>query len=377
MTPSEPVPRRPWWRPRTLRGRLATWFAVVLAFALIAFGGLVYVLVRAEEQGEGGQGPEAETETETEREPELVLLALAIGLPVALLVAVSGGLVLSRRALRPIDEVIALAGELDAARLTGRLQVRPSDADEVVRLAGALNAMLDRIQNSVEATRRFTADASHELRTPLAILTGELEIALRRPRPEGELRATMESSLEELGKLSRLVNALLVLARSDAGELPLERSRIDLGEVVRGAVDPYEAIAAEREIRLRADLPSGLVANADPLWLGRAVANLVDNACKFTPPGGLVTVVVERRIDRVRVSVSDSGPAIDPADHARVFERFYRADSARGSAPGFGLGLPLAREIARALGGELGVSSPSDAGNQFWLELPALSEPPR
>jgi signal transduction histidine kinase len=235
--------------------------------------------------------------------------------------------------------------------------------------------MLDRIQRSVEATRRFTADASHELRTPLAILTGELEIALRRPRPEGELRATMESSLEELGKLSRLVNALLVLARSDAGELPLERSRIDLGEVVRGAVDPYEAIAAERQIRLRSHLPSGVTANADPLWLGRAVANLVDNACKFTPAGGEVSVHVERLRDRVRVSVNDSGPSIDSAEEARVFERFYRADAARGTAPGFGLGLPLAREIARALGGDLGISRPSGPGNQFWLELPALAEP--
>jgi heavy metal sensor kinase len=344
---------------------LALFFAGVFTVVLIAFSVAVYAMVLAEDESE------PDRPGEREGAPTLVLAALGIGLPVAVVVAVSGGLWLSRRALQPIEEVIALAGALDAGRLTERLPVRADDADEVARLAGALNGMLERIQRSVEATRRFTADASHELRTPLAIVSGELEIALRRPRGEAELRATLETSLEELVKLSRLVNALLTLARSDAGELPLERATVDVGQLVRETVEPYEALAAERSLRLFSELPAGILARADALWLGRAIANLLDNACKFTPRGGEVRVELRRIEGRVRVAVNDSGPAIGAEEQRLVFERFYRADPARGSASGFGLGLPLAREIARALGGELGVSTLGPSGNQFWLDLPA------
>jgi heavy metal sensor kinase len=366
MTRTEARDRRPRWKPRSLRGRLALWFGAVFALVLVAFSSAVYFMVVAEEEHEGDR----EVEAETEGAGEIVLVALAVGLPAALLVAVSGGLWLSRRALRPIDDVVRLAGAMDAARLTERLPLRPDDAEEVLHLSAALNNMLDRIQHSVEATRRFTADASHELRTPLAVLTGELEIALRRPRQDADLRATLESGLEELGKLSRLVESLLVLARSDSGELPMERKRLDLSDVVREVVEPYEAIAATREVRLSADLPAGLVVDADPLWLGRAIANLVDNACKFTPQGGEISVEVERLENRVRLSVVDSGPPLAPEDEARIFERFYRVDSVRGSAAGSGLGLPLAREIARALGGDLGLARSAHTGNRFWLEMP-------
>jgi heavy metal sensor kinase len=367
MIPSEEGPSR-WerWRPRSLRSRLALWFGAVLAIALVAYSASVYLMVVLEEQHEGERGDGEEAENAG----QIVLAALGVGLPVALVVAISGGLWLSRRGLRPIDEVVRIASGLDAGRLNERLPIRPGDADEVMRLSSALNGMLDRIKRSVEATRRFTADASHELRTPLAILRGELEIALRRPRSEPELRATLESGLEELGKLSRLVDSLLVLARSDAGELPLQRQRVEVDRVVREVIEPYQAIAAERKVRLTANLEPGLVVDADPLWMGRAIANLVDNACKFTPSGGEIRVELQTESDRVRISVFDSGPSLSPSDQARVFERFYRADAARGSATGSGLGLPLAREIARALGGDLGLSRSLSTGNQFWLEVP-------
>lgn len=360
-------------RPRTLKGRLAIWYAGVLAVTMVAFGAASYLAFVSEESKEGAL--DEEDEAEIAQVGGKVLAAVAIGLPIALAVAAGGGWWIGRRALRPIDDVVRVAGALDADDLSARVPHDRGDAQEVQRLVTAFNGMLERIEHSVGGLRRFTADASHELRTPLAVMMGELEVALRRPRDSAELRATMEGALEELGRLARLVDSLLTLARADAGELPLERVPLDAGDVVRRVVDPYETVAAERGLALEIACPAPAPVSTDPLWLGRAVANLVDNACKFTPRGGRVSVAVTHAGDQIRIEVADSGPGITGDDRERAFERFYRARAVRGSTEGFGIGLPLARDIARALGGDLTLDAPpAGGGARFHLDLPAVSQ---
>jgi two-component system OmpR family sensor kinase len=296
-----------------------------------------------------------------------LLLALATALPVALAVAIGGAILIARRGLAPLERVVRTAERVSAERLTERIESRPDDVDEAARLVSAVNAMLDRLERSVGGMRRFSADASHELRTPLAALMGELEVTLRQPRSEAALRGVAESTLEELGRMARLVEALLTLARSDASALPVAAADLELDAVVRQSVAPYEAVLAGRGIALRCQIEP-LGAHADPLLVNRIVANLLDNACKFTPGGGAVEVSLSLDHGRPTVHVRDSGPGI--SDGERVFERFYRGEQARAGSDGFGLGLPLARELARALGGEVRLL-PSESGAHFALELPA------
>jgi len=352
-------------RPRTLRGRLTLFYAAVLATVLVAFGATTYVVAMEDEAKEAvhGEAPSAVSHR--------LLLALGIGLPAALVVAIAGGLFISRRALAPIEGVVRVLGNLDADNLEQRIPSHAGAGAEVETLVGALNSMLARIERSVGGLRRFTADAAHELRTPVTSLMGNLEVTLRRPREPAELRVAMESALEELGRLGRLVESLLVLARSDAGELPLRPVEVDVAQVVEGVLEPYQEIAVTRGIRLLSECSASARADADPLWLGRALANLVDNACKFTPQGGQVAVRVGSSDGRICIQVEDSGPGLLPEERARAFERFYRGDAARGGTDGFGLGLSLARDIAQAMGGALMLTSRDGGGTVARLELPA------
>jgi two-component system OmpR family sensor kinase len=315
----------------------------------------MYFIVEAEEAREP---PVVQLIEPPDEQGPRIWLALLCALPVSLVVAVGGALWIARRGLAPLDEMVRTTERISVENLSERVSSRGSD-DEIARLQGAINAMLQRLEQSVGGMRRFTADASHELRTPLASLMGELELLLTRPRSEAEVRDVMEGTLEELGRLQRLVESLLTLARADAGGLPMQPVELDLAEVVKRAAEPYEPLR-----RFRWELASAKV-TADPLWVSRIVANLVDNACKFTPEGGEIVVVVKPRA----VEVRDGGPGVPPSEAERIFERFYRGAAARAGTSGFGLGLPLAREIAHAIGGELTLL-PSDKGAAFRLDLP-------
>jgi len=352
---------------RTLRGRLALFYAALLIIVLGAFAATVWLIIQAQEATEP---PEVARLEGPDYTVQRMLLALVAALPVGAAVAAGGAVVISRRGLRPLDDVVDVTARIRAEELKERIPERAGAVDEVTRLVHAVNAMLERLERSVDGMRRFTADASHELRSPLAVLMGELELALRRPRTPDELRATIETTLEELGRLQRLVESLLTLARSDASSLPTAPSDVDLVEVTRRAVEPYEALLAARNVSVGFEAPAPVPARADPLWAGRVIANLVDNACKFTPAGGAVTVAVRADGERARVEVRDNGPGVPEPDRERIFERFYRGEAARASTDGFGLGLALGREIARALGGDLQALA-SDGGARFVLTLPA------
>ena len=356
-------------RPQTLRGRLALWYSAVLAATLLAFAAAVYFLVADEDDDEPAPAGGVAAVEPPEHVGRRLLIAVAIALPGAVAIAVAGGLWITRRSLRPLDEIAHVASELGADRLDRRVELRADSASELVQLADALNQMLTRIDRSVAGMRRFTADASHELRTPLAALRGELEVTLRRPRTVDEMRAGFESALEEVTRLSELVEALLTLARSDAGELSVSRTSVDIADLVRRVVALYEPVALDRGVQLEWTADGKLDAMIDPTWLERAVVNIVDNACKFTPRGGRVRVAAVAKDGRARIVVSDTGPGLLPEDGERVFERFYRSSRARGTE-GFGLGLALARDFVRALGGTIRASATDGGGATFCIELP-------
>ena len=224
-------------RPRSLRSRLALWYALVISVALLAFAVCAFFILVEDGADESAEVEAAEQALVARR----VLLALVVGLPASLAIGVGGGVFLTRRALQPLDEVIGVAGALELDRLDRldrRIPDRETYAEEVARLVAAFNRMLDRLQRSAQGMTRFTADTSHELRTPLTSLMGNIEVALRRPRSEPELRSTLESSMEELGRLSRLVEALLILARSDNGQLPLTRHTVEIEPLAREVSAP-------------------------------------------------------------------------------------------------------------------------------------------
>lgn len=326
------------------------------------------------------------------------LLAAAALVPVGTLLAGTGGYLLARRALRPVDRMIQAARRIEAANLSERI-ADPAVDDELGRLARTLNDMLDRLEGAFGEVRRFTADASHELRTPLTVLKGEVEVALRTSRDAAEYRKVLESSLEEVNRMARLVENLLTLSRADAGQLVLDRKPVDLGHVLARVVARARPLGEARGVALSlAEGPPAAVL-ADGERLEQAFFNLVENGVKYTPAGGRVAVrwrLAPREAEagdpgaedeaenparrartepgRVEVQVQDTGIGISAADRDVVFGRFYRVDRARARAEGgSGLGLAIVRSIVEAHGGSIGVDGALGHGTTFTVNLPLVT----
>lgn len=355
---------------RALRVRLAIFFAAVLTAALLIFGGTVYVAAVVAEATE--DEPEHEKERELAAVRRLLSLALLAGIPVAVSAAAGGAHLLSRHALGSIGRIIRTASTLTIEHLDKRIPSDPNAGSELEELVAVLNAMLDRIARAVVSLRRFTADAAHELRTPLAILSSDIEVCLHRPRDPETLLNTLGATLEGLGRLSRLVDLLLTLARSDADELPVASSLVEPAALIAQIAAPFEDVASERGVRLVLPPASPLALHTDPLLLARALANLLDNACKFCPAGGTVAVQLRPGPSSVEIAVCDSGPGMSAEELARVCDRFYRGPSHRGSTDGFGLGLALTREFMRVLGGHLTLKPIAPCGTEAILSLPTI-----
>jgi two-component system OmpR family sensor kinase len=281
--------------------------------------------------------------------------AFLIGGPLALLVASFAGYLLARAALRPIESMRRRAAAISSASLAERLPVGETN-DEVSRLGETLNAMLARIEGGLARERRFAADASHQLRTPLALMTAELELALRRGRSADELRAALQSAAESTERLSRLADDLLLLAQAEEGRVPLKAEATDLLDVLQAVADRFGA-------EVDAD---ALVVHADRLRLEQALANLVDNARRHG--GGRVTLTAHGRNGIIELHVLDEGAGFPEKFIGRAFERFSRADAA--GAYGTGLGLAIVETIARAHGGEAHAANRLEGGADVWLALP-------
>ena len=298
---------------------------------------------------------------------ELVLLLLTAG-PAALLVTALSGSWLAGHALKPVRRMTTEAQAIGTDRLHERLAV-PAAEDEVRRLAVTLNAMLQRIEQGAVAQRRIVADASHELRSPLTVMRTELDVSLRGDELSTSGRGVLESVREEVDRMRRTVDNLLTLAAIDEGGLPLLAVRCRLEQTMAEASRAVVALAAAKNVELVVEAGPEQV-QADPQQLQLTLVNLLENAIRFSPCGGRVRLSSWQVNGEVGLTVTDQGPGV-PAEHRdKLFDRFYRADSARGRG-GSGLGLAICREIVRAHGGRIWVDSDVGRGSAFSVALPA------
>jgi heavy metal sensor kinase len=289
---------------------------------------------------------------------------LVVG-PVALLLTSLVGYALAGAALRPVEAMRARAAEVSTERPGTRLPL-PRARDEIHRLGETLNDMLARLEAGLERERRFVADASHELRTPLAALRTELELALRRPRSPQELEEAVRSAGEEVERLSRLADDLLVLARADEGRLPLRPTPVDARDLLEGVARRFEGRAALAGRSLAVSAPNGQVVSGDRVRLEQALGNLVDNSLRHG--GGTVELGAESVNGVVALRVADQGPGFPPAFLPHAFERFRRADEARAGG-GTGLGLAIVDAIARVHGGSVAAANRDYGGAEVTLRL--------
>jgi len=323
------------------------------------------------------------------------LWTLAALFPLALVLAATGGWLLARRALRPVDQMTATARRIEAEHLAQRI-AGPDVDDELGRLARTLNEMLARLEAAFTQVRCFSADASHELKTPLTVLKGEIEVALRSPRDPGEYQRVLRSVLEEVESMARLVDDLLLLSRADAGALRLEAAPVELDRLVEDVAKEGEVLGRQQRIRVSIQALEPLIVNGDGPRLKQLLRNLVDNGIKYTPQGGRVTLAL-RTVSRqppevpskfeirnskfpdtlgpwAEIAVQDTGVGIPPETLPRIFDRFYRVDPSRSrEAGGAGLGLCIARTIAEAHGGRIEVQSALGTGSTFSVLLPLRS----
>ena len=301
----------------------------------------------------------------------------ALVIPIAVLLASAGGYFLAYKSLAPVVAMSTQAGRIGAATLHERLPVQ-NEKDELGHLARSFNQLLDRLDQSFDRQRRFMADASHELRTPVAILRGEAEVALSRPdrKPE-EYRESLAVLRAESQRLTHIVEDLFTLARADAGQYPLSPHDFYLDELVADCTRTTRTLALAKRITLNCDAAQELPIHADEALLRRMILNLLDNAFKYTPEGGSVSVAGRREGGEYALSITDTGPGIPVELQPRIFERFFRADKARSRAEsdggGAGLGLSIARWIAEAHHGRLELTRSDASGSTFTAYLPAKS----
>jgi signal transduction histidine kinase len=298
--------------------------------------------------------------------------ALAIGIAVALIVAAIGGWVIGRPALQPLSDMAREATLITERNLSARLTV-PNRRDELGRVGTAFNALLDRLASSLTGERQFMADASHQLRTPVSVLRTTAQVTLRQPhRSEGEYREALAIVGEQSLRLTRLVDAMFLLARGEAGGRVVRREPVYLDEVVGECARALTMIAAERDVLVETVGDPDLSFVGDEELLRHLFTNLLDNAVRHTRPAGRVAAEVRRHAGEVLVRISDEGSGIADGDRERIFERFTRLDE-RG--PGAGLGLPIARWIAEAHGGQVELESTGSRGSVFTVRLPIVREP--
>jgi heavy metal sensor kinase len=299
-----------------------------------------------------------------------ILWLTAIGLPIVLVLAVSGGYLLVKRALAPVESMAGKAELITHHNLAERLPVART-GDELERLASSLNRMISRLDDAFQQSKRFAADASHELRTPLTVLRTELENLARNPQPGPDPYERLGSLLQPVERLSKTVERLFALSRLDAGEAQTEWIPIDLGELVATTVDQMLLLAADKGIKVTCEAQERVVVTGDRSRLKQIVVNLLDNAIKYTPAGGAVHLRVTRNNAQAVLSVEDSGIGIPAEALPHVFERFYRVDTTRSAETGgAGLGLAIVKTICDAHGAAVRVVSALGRGSSFQVNFP-------
>ncbi|ACM18777.1 sensor histidine kinase, HAMP domain-containing [Geotalea daltonii FRC-32] len=301
---------------------------------------------------------------------EKLLVIFAVSIPLALIMLWYAGWFLAGRALKPVELITTSARKISAENLGHRLEIiNPSD--EIGRLAKTFNITLDRLENAFNRTRQFSMDVSHELRTPLTILRGETEVGLRWGGDADELKKILRSNMEEINRMSDIIGDLLELSRAEEGKLVLDPVPVELHELLQDICT--KAAPDAREKRIILDLPNAasLHVAGDPARLQQIFLNLIDNAIKYTPCDGKVSLAVDSEPGWAKVSVTDTGPGIPEADLPHIFEQFYRVDKARNrNDGGSGLGLSMVRAFSEAHGGRVEIFSLPGSGCTFTVFLP-------
>lgn len=290
--------------------------------------------------------------------------------PLILVAAALGGHLLMTRPLRPLIELTEQAERIGTHQLGERLSVIAT-GDEMERLSLSLNRMISRLEDALDHNRRFSADVSHELRTPLTILKGELEQVVQAPQLPDSMRESVGSSLEEIDRMTKIVENLLTISRLDSGADAIVRQTVDLSLLAQWTVDQMHLLAEEKEIAIRSTHASSALVLADPSRIKQVLVNLLDNAIKYTPQHGEICVSVTAIQNTAILEVRDTGIGIPPESLSNVFERFYRSDKARSrESGGTGLGLSIVQAICNAHGGSVGIQSVEGKGTTVRVELP-------
>jgi signal transduction histidine kinase len=289
---------------------------------------------------------------------------------VALLLSLTAGTFLSWRATRPLRQVAATARRIiDEDDVSARIP-NPKGSGELAVLARQLNALLDKNADHVRVLRETLDNLAHDMRTPLTRLRGTAELSLQEGGNPADARSALASCVEESDRVLHLLEVLLDVSAAEAGALTLRRERLDVRSLVNRAVDLYREVAEQKNIKVVAEDTGAAEIEGDPVRIGQALSNLLDNALKYTPDGGSVTIASAREPGAVTVTVSDTGPGVPVAEHDAVWRRLYRGDASR-SQRGLGLGLTLVRAIAEAHGGTAAVGAAPGGGARFQLRFPA------
>jgi heavy metal sensor kinase len=279
------------------------------------------------------------------------------------------GWFMARRALAGVEAVTRTARQISESSLKERVPVKKYQ-DEIDQLAITFNQMLDRIQTLVTGIREMSDNIAHDLKSPITRIRGISEVSLSTGASEKEYENMAASTVEECDRLLDMINTMLVISETEAGVNKLDARDLDIGAVVRDACELFRSPAEDKDLRLICDVSGNFSISGDNRMIQRMIANLLDNAIKYTPVGGSVEVAVNTgNNDQVTITVKDSGIGISEKDMPRIFERFYRCDPSRSEA-GIGLGLSFARAIARAHGGDISVTSMTDQGSTFIVTLP-------
>jgi len=308
------------------------------------------------------------------------IAVLVLALPVALAIAGIAGYYVTSRALAPLAELTRRTDKITATRLQDRLPVENPD-DELGHIARVLNGLLARLENSFEQLRRFTSDASHELRTPLAALRSVGEVGLQGEYSTSEYREIIGSMLEEVTRLTRMVESLLTMSRAEAGEIKLQTSVFSVLDLVREGIALVGVLAEEKNQRIQIQGTEDFIVKADRLFLRQAIVNVLHNAVKYSPPDSTIEIRLSKPCEPgeerwALLEVSDEGPGIREQDRAKIFDRFYRVDEGRSrDEGGAGLGLAIAKWAVQANGGDIEVKPGIVRGSTFSIKMPFVVHP--
>ncbi len=311
---------------------------------------------------------------DVEKALHMVLLIVSITIPSALAVASLGGHFLANQALRPVDEITNTARMITSHNLNQRIRIKKVK-DELGRLAETFNEMISRLDQSFKKVRQFSADASHELKTPLTILKGEIEVALRRVRTPDEYCTILKSNLEEIDNMTQIVDELLLISRADTGTAVLNKTTIDLSQLLSEIEGQAQVLASPKSILVEFHNDQNIPLLGDPLRLKSMMLNLIENGVKYSLPGGRIDIHLKKEADSAVISVTDQGIGISQEDLPYIFDRFFRVDKARSRHEGgTGLGLSICKWIAEAHQGSISAQSEVGKGSTFTVRLPAMNQ---